>query len=65
MVLTLLTAISANAKQGAIVILAFATIKLLLVTFKFMELHKAHLFWKSTMIISSLFLFTILTWMIQ
>ena len=60
MVLTLLTVISANAKQGIIVLLAFATIKLLLVAFSFMELRKAHIFWKSTMVFTSLSLFAVL-----
>jgi|GEM_PF-6711066 len=62
-VLTLLTAISANANQGAFVLLGVATIKLLLVAFKFMELQKAHLFWKSTIIILSVSLFTVLSLM--
>ena len=44
--LTILTAICAGFNQLLFLILALSAIKLLLVAFQFMELKKAHNFWK-------------------
>ena len=61
--LILLTILSAIASQGFVsvdlktrVIVGLAFCKMYLVSFYFMELKKAHVFWKSAMILFMLFL---------
>ena len=53
--LTIATAISAmffNEMKGiAIIILALSILKFLIVVFQFMELKKAHVFWKTIVIV--------------
>ena len=46
---TLITAIVSGKQYALIVILLMADIKLFLVAFQFMELKKAHLFWRITL----------------
>lgn len=45
--LTIATAIVASAAHSAVVVLVLAMAKILLVTFRFMELRHAHIFWKA------------------
>ncbi|MBK9794170.1 MAG: hypothetical protein IPP60_14000 [Sphingobacteriales bacterium] len=46
---TLITAFVSGKQYALIVILLIADIKLFLVAFQFMELKKAHLFWRITL----------------
>jgi hypothetical protein len=50
LLLTLLTAIVAGFNHFALLILALSAIKFLLVAFQFMELKKAHVFWKVSIV---------------
>lgn len=58
LLLTLLAGFASNLKLPsggiALVIMGLATTKLLLVAFQFMELRKAHIFWKSSLVIFSI-----------
>jgi Prokaryotic Cytochrome C oxidase subunit IV len=54
--LTLITAALASMKSATLLILIIAVIKFLLVAFQFMELKKAHLFWKAAITILILFI---------
>ena len=53
LVLTAGTAIIAGASHGVAAILVLAMAKILLVTFRFMDLRHAHLFWKAAVILLS------------
>ncbi|UMB60404.1 cytochrome C oxidase subunit IV family protein [Lutibacter sp. A80] len=49
-----------NLKSTALLILGISVVKFLGVSFYFMELKKAHLFWKTTVLVFILFLAIIL-----
>jgi len=49
LMLTMITAALAGMKGATLLILLIAVIKFLLVAFQFMELKKAHLFWKAAL----------------
>ena len=51
--LTAGTAFVAAASHGVTVILVLAMAKILLVTYRFMDLRHAHLFWKSAVLLLS------------
>ncbi len=51
MLLTISTALIAGKVMGVYFILLIAALKFLLVAFQFMELKKAHVFWKTTLVI--------------
>ncbi|WP_052273177.1 cytochrome C oxidase subunit IV family protein [Flavihumibacter solisilvae] len=51
MLLTIITAFLIGPRYAAILILLISAMKFLLVAFQFMELKKAHSFWKVSMII--------------
>ncbi len=53
LVLTGATAIIAGVAHGVAVILVLAMAKILLVTFRFMDLRHAHLFWKAAVVLLS------------
>ena len=65
LLLTSLTALAANVIPHAAllrtIILGLALTKLLLVAFQFMELKKAHLFWRSSLVVFSLIFVTIIS----
>lgn len=50
--LTGATAIIAGASYGAAILLGLAMAKILLVTFRFMDLRHAHFFWKGAIILT-------------
>lgn len=56
MILTLTTAIVVGIGSAAYLVLVVAAIKFLLVAFQFMELKKAHVLWKATMVIVLIFI---------
>ena len=47
------TAIIAGASHGVAAILVLAMAKILLVTFRFMDLRHAHIFWKTAVVLLS------------
>lgn len=47
------TAIIASSAHGVAVLLVLAMAKILLVTFRFMDLRHAHLFWKAAVVMFS------------
>ena len=51
LVLTAGTAILAGASHGVILLLILAMAKIFLVTFRFMDLRIAHLFWKTAVVL--------------
>lgn len=51
LVLTAFSALAANAHSSAAVLVGLGCVKLLLVAFTFMEIHKAHLVWKCLIVI--------------
>ena len=55
-VLTLITTIIAGMGSVAYLILVVAALKFLLIAFQFMEFKKAHLFWKTTLVIVLIFI---------
>lgn len=61
--LTALAAVAANLTEGShfitFVILTLAMIKALLVAFQFMELKKAHFFWKSSVVTALALILTV------
>ncbi|MGB0775804.1 MAG: cytochrome C oxidase subunit IV family protein [Akkermansiaceae bacterium] len=58
-VLTITAALSANNQSAGWLIISLALVKLLLVAFLFMDLRKAHLFWKTSVVFFSLIFLTI------
>ena len=67
--LTILTALSSGflASAGFLVplLLLLAVMKQLLVAFQFMELKKAHIFWKSLIVVFSIFFFTAISLLVK
>jgi len=62
-ILTITTALvsnlTLNTKQAAVIILGLSVVKFLGVSFFFMELKKAHFFWKASVLFYVIFFFKI------
>lgn len=68
LVLTIATALTAQfvvGKTAAMIILLLASIKFLLVAFQFMELKKAHPFWKGMLITFLVFFILLLVLLLK
>jgi len=65
-ILTIISGVFSNIENRLVVliIIGLATIKFLGVAFQFMELKKAHSFWKSSIVVF-IFIFTALIWIIH